>query len=160
MLGLMFNIVLFEPEIPQNTGNIMRLCANAACNLHLIKPMGFVLDDKKVRRAGLDYINRASWFEYDDFAQFMSKNNITSSSKNIYLCTTKASTIYSDTEFQSGDYLVFGPESRGLPSDILDSYPQEQKIKIPMAPEGRSLNLATAVGIIMFEAWRQNDFSV
>ncbi len=151
----MFNIVLYQPEIPPNTGSIMRLCANTGCSLHLIEPLGFELDDKRLRRAGMDYKERANINLYQQLPDFIEKQQ----PNKVFLCTTKAKQYYTDATFQPNDALVFGPETRGLPSEILDSYPEIQLIKIPMQSTGRSLNLATAVAIIAYEAWRQQGFS-
>jgi tRNA (cytidine/uridine-2'-O-)-methyltransferase len=156
-----FNIVLYQPEIPPNTGNIIRLCANSGCNLHLIEPLGFNLDDKHVRRAGLDYEMQKKPLQYASFDDFLNsfqtialKNEAT-----VYLCSTKASTPYSSVSFKPGDSFVFGPETRGLPSEILDRFSDNQKITIPMVPLSRSLNLANSVAIIVYEAWRQQRFT-
>lgn len=150
----MFKIVLFEPEIPPNTGNIMRLAANTGCALHLIKPLGFTLNDKYLKRAGLDYIDRAIYFTHSNFDDFL----LSCKHERVFLCSTKASTVYTNINFQPEDTLVFGPETRGLPTTLLDSFPNSQKIYIPMNKNGRSLNLANAVAIVVYEAWRQNGF--
>lgn len=148
----MFNIILYQPEIPPNTGNIIRLCANAGFHLHLIKPLGFTLEDKQLRRAGLDYKMAESIQIYDTFAECRDKFS------TLYLCSTKASCIYSDISYSPGDAFVFGPETRGLPEELLNQYPSSHLIRIPMQAKSRSLNLANAVSIISFEAWRQNGF--
>jgi tRNA (cytidine/uridine-2'-O-)-methyltransferase len=150
----MLHVVLYEPEIPPNTGNIIRLCANAGATLHLIHPLGFALDHKQLRRAGLDYHEFAAVREYDDFADFMAQQG----NHRIFACTTKATTFHSAPAFEDGDMLLFGPESRGLPNDVLAQFNNEQKIRIPMRPESRSLNLSNAVAIILYEAWRQLKF--
>lgn len=150
----MFHVVLFEPEIAPNTGAIIRLCANTGANLHLIEPLGFTLDEKRLRRAGLDYHEYINLKTHLDFDAFLKETPI----NNAYLCTTKAHRIYSDVSFTENDALIFGPETRGLPDTILNAYPAEHKIKIPMQPSGRSLNLAMAVAIVSYEAWRQQDF--
>lgn len=151
----MFNIVLYEPEIPPNTGNIIRLCANTGAKLHLIRPLGFELDDKRMRRAGLDYSEWASMQVHDSWQAFLAEHG----SKQIYACTTKGSRNYAQIEFKPDDVLVFGPETRGLPAEILASFPAEQKIRIPMMPNSRSLNLSNSVAVILYEAWRQQGFS-
>lgn len=151
-----FNIVLFEPEIPPNTGNIMRLCSAASLRLHLIEPLGFTLDDKQLKRASLDYILDEPPTLHANIHQFL---NTIPDSTRVFLCTTKAQTIYSDIQYQFNDTFIFGPETRGLPSTILDIYPMSQKIKIPMRKAARSLNLANAVSIIAYEALRQTGFS-
>lgn len=150
----MLNVVLYQPEIPPNTGNIIRLCANSNAALHLIHPLGFTPDEKRVRRAGLDYHQFTSIAQHTNFEQFLQ----TEQPKRIFACSTKSSVNYSSVEYQDGDYLLFGPESRGLPADILQSLGKENIIRIPMIPESRSINLSNAVAIILFEAWRQLDF--
>jgi tRNA (cytidine/uridine-2'-O-)-methyltransferase len=150
----MMNIVLFEPEIPPNTGNIMRLAANTGFQLHLIEPLGFELDDKQLRRAGLDYREWADtrrYASYPDFIKICKFNNL-------YAFTTRGERSYSETDFDPGDALLFGPESRGLPAWILDSLPGDNKLRIPMAPQSRSLNLSNTVAIAVYEAWRQLGF--
>ena len=156
----MFNIVLFQPEIPPNTGNIIRLCANAGAYLHLIEPLGFLLDDKHLRRAGLDYILKTPLKRHSSFNAF--KHHLASSNTDskLYLCSTKAKTCYSSALFNPGDSFLFGPETRGLPAEILNQYPESQKIFIPMAEGSRSLNLSNAVAIILYEAWRQQKFNL
>ena len=150
----MMNIVLFEPEIPPNTGNIMRLAANTGFQLHLIEPLGFELDDKQLRRAGLDYREWADTRRYSDYNEFIK----TFEFNELYAFTTKAERPYSDAEFDPGDALLFGPESRGLPSAILDSLPGDNKLRIPMTQQSRSLNLSNTVAIAVYEAWRQQGF--
>jgi len=152
----LLNIVLYQPEIPPNTGTIMRLCANTDFKLHLIEPLGFSLSEKAFRRAGMDYNDRAEYVLYSSFEDFLSK---VPTATKIYLSTTKATQLYTEPRYSAGDYLVFGPETRGLPDEILHAYPTEQKIKVPMTPNGRSLNLANCVSIVAYEAWRQMDFS-
>lgn len=147
-----FHIALFEPEIPPNTGNIIRLCANTGAALHLIHPLGFALDDKRMRRAGLDYLEWASVTQHADFESFVHAMQ----GHRIFSCTTKASDFYHEIAYQDGDCLLFGPESRGLPTDIRERF---TGIKIPMRPESRSLNLSNAVAIMLFEAYRQLGFA-
>lgn len=151
----MFNIVLYEPEIPPNTGNIIRLCANTGCQLHLIKPLGFSLDDKRLRRAGLDYHEFASVKQYESYADYISQLQ----PRGLYACSTKGHCDYSKVHYQRGDTLLFGPETRGLPQDLRQNLRQEQVIRIPMLAESRSLNLSNAVSVILFEAWRQQSFA-
>ena len=151
----MFNIVLFEPEIPPNTGNIIRLCANTGSRLHLIRPLGFELDDKRLRRAGLDYHEFASVGIYENYADFLQRQQ----PQVLYACTTKGKLDYSQVHYHPGDTLMFGPESRGLPASIRDSLGASYNIRIPMLPESRSLNLSNAVAVILFEAWRQQHFA-
>lgn len=151
----MIHIVLFEPEIPPNTGNIIRLCANTGSQLHLIEPLGFELDDKKLRRAGLDY---AEWKDiniYANWPDFLAKL----APARWFAITTKGSAPYTGVNFTSGDALVFGPESRGLPPEILDTAPAECRLRIPMRPGSRSMNLSNAASVIAYEAWRQLDFN-
>jgi len=150
----MFHIVLFEPEIPPNTGNIMRLCANMGSALHLIHPLGFQLDEKKLRRAGLDYRDFADVVTHDNYAEFLQ----TVAPKRVFACTTKGKTVYTEAHYNPGDALLFGPESRGLPASIRDDLPASQLVRIPMRENSRSLNLSNAVAIIAYEAWRQNNF--
>ena len=150
----MMHIALFEPEIPPNTGNIIRLAANTGFHLHLIEPLGFTLEDRQLRRAGLDYREWASIGRYSSFADFLSRCNF----KDLYAFTTKARRNYSAAAFNPGDALLFGPESRGLPPEILNSLPGDKCLRIPMAHGSRSLNLANTVAIAVYEAWRQNDF--
>ncbi len=150
----MFQIVLFEPEIPANTGNIIRLCANAGMQLHLIKPLGFDLDDKKLRRAGLDYHEWVSVQLHDSYTDFLEKNQ----PQRIFALTTKGKKSYSNVHFQEGDVFLFGPETRGLPASMLENI-GENCLFLPMQPESRSLNLSNTVAIVLYEAWRQTDFS-
>ena len=150
----MMHIVLFEPEIPPNTGNIMRLAANTGFHLHLIEPLGFELDDKQLRRAGLDYREWAETRRYANYPDFIKNCKF----NNLYAFTTRGERSYSETGFGPGDALLFGPESRGLPMWILDSLPGDKKLRIPMAPQSRSLNLSNTVAIAVYEAWRQLGF--
>ena len=151
----MFNVVLFEPEIPPNTGNIIRLCSNTGCQLHLIQPYGFELDDRKLRRAGLDYREYTSVKEYPDYPTFIN----TVKPSRVYACTTRGNNFYSDVAYEKGDFLLFGPETRGLPQSILDALPESQRLRIPMLPGNRSLNLSNATALIVYEAWRQFGFT-
>jgi len=148
------HVALVEPEIPPNTGNIIRLCANAGAQLHLIHPLGFKLDDKSCRRAGLDYRDLANIVEYPSFDNFTKAMQ----GKRIFACTTKAKIIYTNVAFQDDDILLFGPETRGLSNAILAKFNDERKIKIPMQPNSRSLNLSNAAAIMLYEAWRQLEF--
>ncbi|MRS21941.1 tRNA (uridine(34)/cytosine(34)/5-carboxymethylaminomethyluridine(34)-2'-O)-methyltransferase TrmL [Pantoea sp. SOD02] len=151
----MLNIVLFEPEIPPNTGNIIRLCANTGFQLHLIEPLGFAWDDKRLRRAGLDYHEYTALKKHANYAAFLA----TEAPQRMFALTTKGTPAHSAVSYQKGDYLVFGPESRGLPTDILNALPAEQKIRIPMMAESRSMNLSNAVSVVVYEAWRQLDYA-
>ena len=150
----MFNIILYQPEIPPNTGNIIRLCANTGAQLHLIRPLGFELDDKQLRRAGLDYHEYANVRVHDSLAECLQ----TLPSVRVFAFTTKGGQAYHEVCYQNGDALLFGPESRGLPADILESLPPEQRLRLPMLPNNRSLNLSNTVAVAVFEAWRQCGF--
>ncbi len=150
----MLHIVLFEPEIPPNTGNIIRLCSNTGSSLHLIHPLGFELSDRKLRRAGLDYHEFADVKEYSSLQQFIE----TADYNQLYACSTRGQVNYSDASYKDGDALLFGPETRGLPQAVIDSLAEAHRIQIPMRPENRSLNLSNAVSIILYEAWRQLGF--
>lgn len=147
----MLNIVLYEPEIPPNTGNIIRLSANIGANLHLIKPYGFELNDKKLRRAGLDYKKLVNLYEYDNFSDFIN----TFKPKRIFAVSTKGKTNYADISYQKNDGFLFGPETRGLARDIIDKY---TSIYLPIKKDNRSLNLSNCVAIVLYEAWRQIGF--
>lgn len=148
----MLHVVLYQPEIPPNTGNIIRLCANSGAKLHLIYPLGFALDDKRMRRAGLDYHEWADIQHYENWESFL---NI-QPNRRIFSCSTKSTQNYSEVAYQEEDFLLFGPETRGLPSQLLSAY---TGIRIPMTANGRSINLSNAVAIILFEAWRQLKFA-
>ncbi|MDI6635896.1 tRNA (uridine(34)/cytosine(34)/5-carboxymethylaminomethyluridine(34)-2'-O)-methyltransferase TrmL [Pantoea dispersa] len=151
----MLNIVLFEPEIPPNTGNIIRLCANTGFQLHLIEPLGFAWDDKRLRRAGLDYHEYTALKKHASYAAFLAAE----APQRLFALTTKGIPAHSAVSYQPGDYLLFGPESRGLPPEILNALPAEQKIRIPMRAESRSMNLSNAVSVVVYEAWRQLDYA-
>ncbi|MCK4842517.1 MAG: tRNA (uridine(34)/cytosine(34)/5-carboxymethylaminomethyluridine(34)-2'-O)-methyltransferase TrmL [Methylococcales bacterium] len=150
----MLNIVLFEPEIPANTGNIIRLCANTGAQLHLIHPLGFVLDDKKLRRAGLDYHEWVNAHQYASLDDFIEK----AKPRRLFALTTKGTKNYADVSFQDGDFLMFGPETRGLPDSFLRQHDEGLKLYLPMMSESRSLNLSNTVSIVLFEAWKQLGF--
>lgn len=151
----MYHVVLFEPEIPPNTGNIIRLCANCGAQLHLIRPLGFEMSDKQLRRAGLDYHEFADVQIHDDFDSFIRSVQ----PGRLFACSTRGGVDYTAIRYQPGDALLFGPETRGLPIEVLESLPPEQRLRIPMTPNSRSLNLANAVAIIVYEAWRQQGFA-
>jgi tRNA (cytidine/uridine-2'-O-)-methyltransferase len=151
----MFHIVLFQPEIPPNTGNIIRLCANTGAHLHLIKPLGFLFEDKRLRRAGLDYHEFAAVRLHEDYGAFLEAV----APARVFALTTRGGVGYSEPEFRPGDALLFGPETRGLPDAILDGLPVAQRLRIPMQPESRSLNLSNSVALVLYEAWRQNGFA-
>lgn len=150
----MFNVILFQPEIPPNTGNIIRLCANSGSQLHLIRPLGFELDDKQLRRAGLDYHEYANIQVHDDLNACL----LTLPGSRLFAFSTKNSRPYQEVSFQTHDAFLFGPESRGLPADILDALPPGQKLRVPMLPNNRSLNLSNSVAVVVYEAWRQCGF--
>jgi tRNA (cytidine/uridine-2'-O-)-methyltransferase len=147
----MLNLVLFEPEIPNNTGSLIRLSANMGACLHLIKPYGFEITDKRLRRAGLDYKELANVFEYDDFDDYINK----AKPSRLFAVSSKVSKNYAEVNYQSGDSFLFGPETRGLPQEILDQY---EGITLPMQVGSRSLNLSNCVSIVAYEAWRQLSF--
>lgn len=151
----MFHVVLFQPEIPPNTGNVIRLCANTGAQLHLIRPLGFELDDRRLRRAGLDYHEYASVKVHDSYVAFLQEVQ----PARVFACTTRGRQDYSTVAYRDGDALLFGAESRGLPQEIIDSLPPEQRLRIPMRPGNRSLNLSNAVAVILYEAWRQQGFA-
>ena len=151
------NIVLLNPEIHVNTGNIGRTCVLTNTKLHLIKPLGFELGDKKIKRAGLDYWKDVQLFVWENLEDFWSKNIEGNDSAKIYMATTKTKQKYTDVKFQKDDYIMFGPESRGIPEDFLNAH-KEKNITIPMLPLGRSLNLPNAVAIILYEALKQVNF--
>ncbi|KEQ19386.1 tRNA (uridine(34)/cytosine(34)/5-carboxymethylaminomethyluridine(34)-2'-O)-methyltransferase TrmL [Endozoicomonas numazuensis] len=150
----MLDIVLYQPEIPPNTGNIIRLCANTGFHLHLIKPLGFDLDDQRLKRAGLDYHEYANLQIYEDYEAFLK----TVKPKRVLALSTKGTTNYSEHSFESGDALMFGPETRGLPTEILESLPKNQILRLPMLPDSRSLNLSNTVAVMVYEAWKQMGF--
>jgi len=153
----MLNIVLYQPEIPPNTGNVIRLCANTGYRLHLIEPLGFDLDEKKVRRAGLDYHEVARVKRHKDWQAFLdSEENI----GKIYALTTKGSKVPSEAKFEANDVLVFGPETRGLPIEFIEALPAEQRLRLPMQANSRSLNLSNTVAIMVYESWRQLDYAM
>ncbi len=150
----LFEIVLFEPEIPPNTGNIIRLCANTGARLHLIRPLGFQFDDRHLRRAGLDYQQWAKIQLHRDFSTYLDSMQ----PQRLLAFTTKARHNYATVSYRRGDTLLFGSETRGLPGQVLQSIPIEQRLRIPMLTTGRSLNLSNAVAIALYEAWRQQRF--
>ena len=150
----MFNIVLYQPEIPPNTGNIIRLCANTGSNLHLVEPLGFELDDRRMRRAGLDYREWATVAVHRDWPAC----RLALGERRIYSLSTRGKTVYSEAAFRPGDSLLFGPETRGLPGDLLESLPSGQRLRVPMLSHSRSLNLSNSVAVVVYEAWRQQGF--
>jgi tRNA (cytidine/uridine-2'-O-)-methyltransferase len=151
----MFHIILFEPEIPPNTGNVIRLCANTGSSLHLIEPLGFELDDRRLRRAGLDY---HEWAGVQVHAS-LSVCQQALAAPRLFTLSTRNCCTYTDARFRPGDAFLFGPETRGLPPVVRDSVPPEQRLRLPMKPNNRSLNLSNAVAVLVYEAWRQQGFS-
>jgi tRNA (cytidine/uridine-2'-O-)-methyltransferase len=151
----MLHIALYQPEIPPNTGNIIRLCANSGAQLHLIKPLGFTLDDKQLKRAGLDYHEYANLQLHDNYSNFQQCID----TSRLFACSTKGKTRYDQVSFQANDVLLFGPETRGLPQEVLTQLPPRQVIRLPMLANSRSLNLSNACAIILYEAWRQLGFN-
>ena len=151
----MFEVILYQPEIPPNTGNIIRLCANTGARLHLIRPLGFELDDKQLRRAGLDYYEYATLQVHDSLQECLQ----TLPHARLFAFTTKAAHSFHEVRYQAGDALLFGPESRGLPSEVLESLAPEQRVRLPMLPNNRSLNLSNTVAVAVFEAWRQCSYT-
>ena len=153
----MFNIVLVEPEIPPNTGNVIRLAANTGCHLHLIEPLGFSMDDKQMRRAGLDYHEYAQLKRHANWPSFIDQEK--PDSTRLFAMTTRSTRLVNSISFQPGDWLVFGSETRGLNAALRESFAPAQRLRLPMRADQRSLNLSNAVAVTVFEAWRQNDFS-
>lgn len=150
----MFNIVLFEPEIPPNTGNIIRLCANTGAQLHLVKPLGFSLEDKQLKRAGLDYHEYANLQIHENWQACKAALV----GKRMFAITTKGSTPYANIKFEKDDVFVFGPETRGLPEEIRNEFSAEHRVRLPMLPQSRSLNLSNSAAVLLYEAWRQIEF--
>lgn len=151
----MFNLILFEPEIPPNTGNVIRLCANTGIGLHLIEPLGFDLDDKRLRRAGLDYREYASVAVHPGLEECLQDLG----SPRLFALSTRGGTRYDRVQYRSGDAMILGPETRGLPAAVLQSVPPGQRLRIPMREGSRSLNLSNAAAVVAFEAWRQSGFA-
>lgn len=153
----MFHVVLVNPEIPPNTGNIIRLCANTGAQLHLIEPLGFPLDDARMRRAGLDYHEYARMKVHRDWDAFITAES--PDSARMFALTTRGSAPFASITFRPGDFFVFGSETKGLDPALRDSFPAPQRIRLPMRPDNRSLNLSNAVAVVVFEAWRQNGYA-
>ena len=151
----MLHVILFRPEIPPNTGNVIRLCANTGAALHLVRPLGFELDDARLRRAGLDYHEYASVAVHDDLASCLD----TIGAPRVFAFTTRGRVAHVDAHFADGDALLFGCETAGLPADVLDAMPAEQRLRLPMCPDSRSLNLSNTVAVAVYEAWRQLGFA-
>jgi tRNA (cytidine/uridine-2'-O-)-methyltransferase len=150
----LFDIVLYQPEIAPNTGNIIRLCANTGCRLHLVKPLGFRLGDRWLRRAGLDYADLARVVQHLDWEEALAQL----AGRRLFALSTRAARLYHANAFAPGDGFVFGPETRGLPEAVLAQFPEERRLRVPMRPGCRSLNLANTVAIVVYEAWRQLEF--
>ena len=150
----MFNIVLYEPEIPPNTGNIIRLCANTGAKLHLIHPLGFEMNEKSLRRAGLDYIDQSFIHHYENYQDYINQQGF----RSLYAISTKGTQTYSDCQFRENDSFMFGPETRGLPKKVREEFDSDKVLRIPMLENSRSLNLSNSASIILYEAWRQNKF--
>lgn len=151
----MLDVILFQPEIPPNTGNIIRLCANTGAGLHLVGPLGFELDEPRLRRAGLDYREITRLVHHPDLHACLS----TLSDPRVFVFSSRAPTPLDQARFEPGDALLFGPETRGLPRDILESVPADRRLRLPMRPGNRSLNLSNAVAVAVYEAWRQHEYA-
>jgi len=150
----MFTLILYEPEIPPNTGNIIRLCANSGTSLHLVEPLGFELDEPRLRRAGLDYREFAAVQTHPSLVACLDALG----EPRVFAFTTRARAAYSSVGYEPGDAFLFGPESRGLPGEVLDALPAERRMRLPMVPGSRSLNLSNAAAVVVYEAWRQQGF--
>ncbi len=156
----MFDVILYQPEIPPNTGNVIRLCANTGARLHLIRPLGFTLEDAQLRRAGLDYHEYAELRVHDSLDAALSAiAEANAAVPRLFALSTRNATRYDQVAFAPGDAFLFGPETRGLPEDVLTSIPDGQRLRLPMRPDNRSLNLSNAVAVVVFEAWRQRGFA-
>lgn len=151
----MFEIVLCQPEIPPNTGNLIRLCANTGAQLHLVRPLGFELEDRQLKRAGLDYHEYAQLRVHDDWAACKAAL----AGSRMFAASTRASTRYDQLQYQAGDAFVMGPETRGLPAEVLEEFAPERRVRLPMLPHSRSLNLSNSAAVLVYEAWRQNGFA-
>lgn len=151
----MFHVILYQPEIPPNTGNVIRLCANTGCQLHLIEPLGFEPDHRQLRRAGLDYGDWSRARRHADLAACLARAD----PGRVFTLSTHHDRLYTEPEYQPGDGFLFGPETRGLPRDVRESVPPERRITLPMRPSNRSLNLGNSVAVVIYEAWRQNGFA-
>jgi tRNA (cytidine/uridine-2'-O-)-methyltransferase len=156
----MFHVILFQPEIPPNTGNVIRLCANTGAQLHLVKPLGFTLEDAQLRRAGLDYHEYATLRAHESLADALASiASDTGAAPRVFALSTRGSTRFDQIDYRPGDAFLFGPETRGLPAEVLESVPPEQRLRLPMRPDNRSLNLSNTVAVMVFEAWRQHGFA-
>ncbi|HEX2596268.1 MAG TPA: tRNA (cytidine(34)-2'-O)-methyltransferase [Luteimonas sp.] len=156
----MLDVVLYQPEIPPNTGNVIRLCANTGARLHLVEPLGFALDDARLRRAGLDYHEYATLQVHASLDAAMQaiadRNGVP---PRVFALSTRGRVRHDTPRYRVGDVVLFGPETRGLPAGVLDALPEAQRLRLPMRPDSRSLNLSNAVAVVVFEAWRQQDFA-
>ncbi|GGD51460.1 tRNA (uridine(34)/cytosine(34)/5-carboxymethylaminomethyluridine(34)-2'-O)-methyltransferase TrmL [Pseudoxanthomonas indica] len=155
MTALSLDVLLYQPEIPPNTGNVIRLCANTGARLHLIRPLGFDLDDKQLRRAGLDYHEYAALQVHDSLDEALAAIQ----PQRLFALSTRGTLRYDQPAYRDGDAFLFGPETRGLPQEVLDALPAEQRLRLPMRPDNRSLNLSNTVAVMVFEAWRQQGFA-
>jgi len=151
----MLEVVLFQPEIPPNTGNVIRLCANAGARLHLVEPLGFSMDDRRLRRAGLDYHELATVVVHRDWEACRAALG----ERRIFAVSARGATPYGDVAYREGDALLFGPETAGLPAELLETFAPERRLRLPMRPGNRSLNLSNAVAVVVYEAWRQRGFA-
>jgi tRNA (cytidine/uridine-2'-O-)-methyltransferase len=155
----MFHVILFQPEIPPNTGNVIRLCANTGARLHLVRPLGFTLEDAQLRRAGLDYHEYATLQVHDSLAAALAAiEGETGTPPRVFALSTRGTVRFDGVAYRPGDAFLFGPETRGLPADVLDGVPAAQRLRLPMRPDNRSLNLSNTVAVVVFEAWRQHGF--
>ena len=150
----MFHVVLLHPEIPPNTGNVIRLCANTGCHLHLVEPLGYSMDDRQLKRAGLDYHELATVKVHRDWNACLEALG----QRRIFAFTTRATLAFGNVAYRPGDALLFGAETAGLPTEVVDAFPEDRRVKLPMRPGNRSLNLSNAVAVAVFEAWRQNGY--
>lgn len=156
----MFHVILFQPEIPPNTGNVVRLCANTGAALHLVRPLGFTLEDSQLRRAGLDYHEYATLQVHDSLEEALAAIALAQgTAPRVFALSTRGTTRFDVPEYRAGDAFLFGPETRGLPHDVLDGIPVEQRLRLPMRPDNRSLNLSNAVAVVVYEAWRQQGYA-
>ncbi len=151
----MFDVVLFRPEIPPNSGNVIRLCANAGARLHLVEPLGFSMDDRQLRRAGLDYHELATVRVHPDWVHCLAAVE----GRRMFAVSTRARVPHTEPAYRPGDAFVFGPETAGLPEELLAQFPEDRRLRLPMRPGNRSLNLSNAVAVVVYEAWRQNGFA-
>jgi tRNA (cytidine/uridine-2'-O-)-methyltransferase len=151
----MLDVILYQPEIPPNTGNVIRLCANVGARLHLVEPLGFSMDDRQLKRAGLDYHEMATVTVHRDWAACLRALD----GRRLFAVSTRGATPYAEMKYADGDAFVFGPETQGLPQPVLDAFAPERSLRLPMRPGNRSLNLSNAVAVVVFEAWRQRGFA-